>query len=526
MDDTKAIIEASRAWEEQDLTSCYEFITEGLKANYRNYELYLMLGQYYSLYNPNQAYLCYENALFFCKEADDRKIIEEFIEALDKQNKIRVNKIAIILLSYNNAQMTIDCIESIRKNNDENTYELIVVDNASTDGIRGWLKGQKKIHLILNETNRGFPAGCNQGIIEASQNTDILLLNNDTIIPPCAIFWLRMGLYEEENIGAVGSVSNNAVNYQQVGKDYKTLEEWIEYGTQNNIPNKNPYESKGWLMGFAMLIRRKALDKIGYLDERFTPGNYEDNDYSIRLLLEGYRLLLCKNSFIFHYGSQSFESKSEQYWSLLKRNERKLEEKWEINFIPYNKVDSDIIEQIMPDKEEFSLLEIGCKLGCTLARIKSRYPCAYVIGTEHREKLYMLAKGVSNVVPVNIENTKISDGIGFDYIILDKSLTVFKNPGIVLEKAKKLLNSQGKILLSINNRDFIRGKSSESIDREGLSLNDIVSMLNEVKLRITDIAYVKGKIELNEEQNLVKGQDAIVKTAKSFLLILEDGEDI
>lgn len=526
MNDVTAIFEASLAWENHELSSCYNWISQGLKFNYKNYELYLLLGKYYALFNPDQAYLCYQMALFYCEEEADCIIINEFLKDLILNSNITVRKTAIIILSYNNSQMTKDCIESIRINNDKKAYELIIIDNASTDGILNWLQEQNDILLIKNDFNKGFPAGCNQGIAVSSSDTDILLLNNDTILPPNALFWLRMGLYESNEIGATGSVSNNAVNYQQVEEDYQTFEEWMEYGIRNNVPINNPYETKAWLVGFAMLVKRPALDKVGYLDERFSPGNYEDNDYSMRLLLNGYKLFLCKNSFIYHYGSKSFQKKPEAYNNLLKINEMKLKTKWGINYIPYSIVHAYLTDYINPCTPNFSLLEIGCKLGCTLSRIHYMYPEAFVIGTEHREKINKLSQMVSNVTTVNFEESYgDTDNLRFDYIIIDNSLDLFTSPMRVLKRSKYLLNYNGKIILSFRNEDYLAYRYNPTSEAKGYNLNTIVEMLNEVELKIKDIAYIKGTLNDEDISNLMKNEltcdNLLLYKAETFLMELE-----
>lgn len=526
MGDVNAIIEASKAWESNNFEACFEWISEGLKLNYRNYELYLMLGQYYSLTNTEQAYLCYENALFYCDVDEDRKQIELFKKDLLENNEVTIKKVAIIILSYNNTKMTQECIESIRKNNDKNSYQLIVIDNASTDGMQDWLPLQKDIIYELNKENKGYPAGCNQGIEIAMADMDVFLLNNDTILPPNALFWLRMGLYESGKIGAVGSVSNSAVNYQQVTAGCQTIDQWIEYGIKNNVPFKHPYESKGWLVGFALLVKRAALNRTGCLDERFTPGNYEDNDFCIRLLLNGYKLLLCKNSFIFHYGSNSFKKKPVGYNNLLRENEKKLEKKWNFNYIPYSAVNPYIIENIFPQANEFFVLEINCKLGCTLSRIKSIYPGAYVLGTEYREILYKLAKIVTNVTPINFEEMYGDvDALRYDYIIIDNTLTTFHNPEAVLTKSKYLLSASGIIILSFNNKNYIGKQEKEALDGKGLGLSDIIEIANKTGLKIMDIAYTKGK--LSEEDNKflqsegMHGDDFLFYTANTYNITLK-----
>lgn len=97
---------------------------------------------------------------------------------------IEIRKTSIIILTYNNLVYNRICVDSIRKYTKENTYEIVVVDNNSTDGTREWLKEQKDIVAIFNEENVGFPKGCNIGIAAAGKENDILFLNNDTVVTP------------------------------------------------------------------------------------------------------------------------------------------------------------------------------------------------------------------------------------------------------------------------------------------------------------------------------------------------------
>ena len=191
------------------------------------------------------------------------------------------------------------------------------MDNASEDGSVKWLREQKDIVLRENKENVGFPKGCNQGIEVASKENDIFLLNNDTILTPNALFWLRMGLYEEATYGSVGSVSNRVTNGQQITILNTINENLLQFSIQNNIPQKYPYEQKTYLVGFALLIKREVYEKVGDLDERFSPGNYEDTDYGIRIMKAGYKNILCKNSFIIHFGSKSFAKSVKVHISIM-----------------------------------------------------------------------------------------------------------------------------------------------------------------------------------------------------------------
>ncbi len=318
-----------------DSDTVFEYVRSGLKVNPCNHELYLLLGDCYKRKNIKQAYLFYENALYHCINAGndtDRSIIEQRIAGLDVISSKLVNNVSFVILTYNNLEYTKLCIESIRNTCFDRCYEIIVVDNASNDGSIEWLSDQSDIVLIKNSENRGFPAGCNQGIQAADPDNDIFLLNNDTIMLPNSLLGLRMGLYEDELTGATGAVTNLALNDQAVGEMYTSTEECIQFGAEINIPDIDPYEEKLFLVMFAMLIKRECLDAVGLLDERFTPGMFEDNDYGLRIAEKGYKCVLCHNSYIYHYGSRSFGADVKNHYNTFLINREKFRNKWGFYF--------------------------------------------------------------------------------------------------------------------------------------------------------------------------------------------------
>lgn len=121
---------------------------------------------------------------------------------------------SIVILTHNKLDYTKLCIESIRTYTKPDQYELIVVDNASTDGTVAWLRGQPDIKVVWNQHNEGFPRGCNQGI-EISTGDNILLLNNDTVVTANWLEQLTTALYSSDEIGAVGPATNSAAYYSR-----------------------------------------------------------------------------------------------------------------------------------------------------------------------------------------------------------------------------------------------------------------------------------------------------------------------
>ncbi|MEM5687388.1 hypothetical protein AAHB49_17780 [Bacillus cereus] len=98
--------------------------------------------------------------------------------------------------------------------------------------------------------------------------------------------------------------------------------------------------------------KKEVIDKIGLLDERFSPGNFEDDDYSFRIRREGYKLILCKDTFIHHFGNTSFKEVAVNYNSLLEENSKKFEEKWGFNSSYSTNIRTDIINLIDVPKDK------------------------------------------------------------------------------------------------------------------------------------------------------------------------------
>lgn len=290
------------------------------------YEGYLAYAKYLETINLKQAYLTYENALYFCDDETMKKTIQSKLDEIAYRNG-KVEPASIVIVCYNNRPLTQQCIESIRETTPEFAREIVIVDNNSQDDSVDYLRQQKDIVLIENDYNAGFPGGCNIGIEAAKPENDIFLLNNDTIMCFNTLYTLRMGLYEKDNYGSAGCVTNNCANNQSVFKS-ESLDELKEFGRNNNIPNKRS-EIKLMLIGFALIVKRKVLEKVGYLDERFNPGNFEDDDLSLRILMNNYQNVLVYNSFLIHLESVSFNNAD--YFNLLHKNFDKLIDKY--NFI-------------------------------------------------------------------------------------------------------------------------------------------------------------------------------------------------
>jgi len=114
-------------------------IRNGLLRNSRNYELYYMLGIYYEFFNINKAYLCFDMAYRFCEDKDDKKLIFAEKEKCKNDEFFRLKNTSFVILSFNDKDIIQECLKQVRTNMLEGD-EIIVVDNASTDGVDNFLK--------------------------------------------------------------------------------------------------------------------------------------------------------------------------------------------------------------------------------------------------------------------------------------------------------------------------------------------------------------------------------------------------
>lgn len=439
-----------------------------------------------------------------------------------------MNNTSIIILTYNNLDYNIQCIESIRSYTEKNTYEIVVVDNGSSDGTREWLSIQSDLKLVFPDENTGFPKGCNLGIQVAEKNNDILLLNNDIVVTPNWINNLRTCLYSDENIGAVGPITNYAWNNQAIPVPYDFIQDMVSFAETINKSDSSKWEQKVKLIGFCILIKRKVLDTIGLLDERFSPGNYEDDDICMRIIEAGYKLFLCNDCFIHHYGNVTFKKEPEKFNNVLAVNSEKFREKWSFKS---PSTEGDRYEMLTlinePKEKNLNILQIGCDFGVTLLRAKYLYPDAQIFGIETNKNIAKISNKLVHLSTKEIEDFPLEFNESFfDYILLGDYITSCKDPFKLLKELKKYLKPDGYIISVIPNlihysviRDLLKGdfqyNSNFIVNRSQKNLftyNDINKLSEECGFKPPYVLYWYNATNKDDENFLndvcnISGED-------------------
>jgi GT2 family glycosyltransferase/2-polyprenyl-3-methyl-5-hydroxy-6-metoxy-1,4-benzoquinol methylase len=237
-------------------------------------------------------------------------------------------RVSIVMLTFNRVEVTQQAIASLRAASSQ-PYELIIVDNASTDATRDYLAQLPgdQARVILNQTNRGVAAGWNQGLREATGDC-LMVLNNDVLVAGDWLGRMVRTAYQVPRAGLVSCRTNFAGGPQVLVPDYDDLRDFPLFARRYAAATDGSWFELPRLVGVALLWRREVWERIGEFDEGFTPANFEDDDYCVRVLAAGYRNLVANDVFIHHIGHASQAANDLDPDELLSASGQRFRSKW------------------------------------------------------------------------------------------------------------------------------------------------------------------------------------------------------
>jgi len=219
-------------------------------------------------------------------------------------------RLSIVLLTLNRWDCTKQLLDSLKNDSEDHANdELVWIDNGSSqeevERMNRWVEQHKglfgKVTRRLNSENVGFIAGANQGMTAAT-GAYVCLLNNDTVVSPRWASSL-MEAFSYAEVGAVGPVSNGMP--------------WSQFADSG----KHGFSSVDVLYGFCIIVRRRVLDQVGLLDERYGIGVIEVEDWCERMRRGGIDLLVCGNVIVRHDEPHaSYSRRTNRYLHIRNRN--------------------------------------------------------------------------------------------------------------------------------------------------------------------------------------------------------------
>lgn len=217
-------------------------------------------------------------------------------------------KVFIVILNWNGLFDTLECLKSVFKL-DYPDFQVIVVDNGSVDNsVKSLREAYPEVIMIESKSNLGYSGGNNIGMKYAFENGGdyIWLLNNDTVVESDTLSILVNAAEKELDIGLVSPIIyyyNEPKKIQFCGSYVDWKNQTIQYPeiTDRNLRGNEIFINgkEVCLWGTALLIKKNIVDKIGYIDERYFVY-WEDTEYSLRALRNGYRNLVCISSNVYH----------------------------------------------------------------------------------------------------------------------------------------------------------------------------------------------------------------------------------
>lgn len=295
--------------------------------------------------------------------------------------------ISIIIPVHNKHLYTFTCLKSIHENSGESVYEVIVVDDASTDDTSKMLSAIKGITVIHNIENKGFIYSCNAGV-NAAKGRFIVLLNNDTIVTRDWLNALTKTFSDFPDAGLVGVklVYPDGKLQEAGGIVWQDASAW-NYGRTDD-PEKPEYSycrAVDYCSGACLMIKRQDLVDLGLLDDYYTPAYYEDTDLAFRVRKIGKKVYYQPAVTVIHFEGVSSGTDvtqgTKRYQTV---NHEKFYRRWHETLqshrpngdMPHLEKERDVRKRVlvlddlvlMPDNDSgslrmFNLLQIVKKLG-------------------------------------------------------------------------------------------------------------------------------------------------------------------
>ena len=276
--------------------------------------------------------LAMQNSAERCRFASEQTWSDRAAEIATALGSIQMPRISVIILTFNNIELTRACLDSVMTHSDYPNLEIIVVDNASSDGTQAYLEDfivrHPDVQIVLNPENLGFAAGNNVGLSIATGDY-LVLLNNDTVVTKGWLMTLLRHFQNDPNLGLLGPVTNNIGNEARINISYDSMADMQARAAEYTLFHPSfsiPLRTAAF---FCVMIPRTVYDTVGPLDEAFGRGFFEDDDYCRRVETLGLKIACAEDVFVHHHLSASFNKlKQKERQRLFNENKKIYEAKW------------------------------------------------------------------------------------------------------------------------------------------------------------------------------------------------------
>lgn len=371
--------------------------------------------------------------------------------------------VTIVVQSFNRLDKSMKCIDSILKYTKDINYELILIDNGSTDDTLNYYKSVQHPRKTIVHVTKNI--GSYVPPIYRVHGKFVAHICNDTYVTKDWLKNLLTCLKSDESIGLVVPVISNGSNNQGADISFTTLEEMQEKAAAHNVSNPALWHERIRLVIQMAIYRREVLDIVGYPDYGFF-HDFADDDLSFRVRRAGYKIVLCRDTFVHHdhIRQNMTVEENEAFNRSIEAGRADFHNKYFglDAWLDVNNYEPTLMALINPmdhnANDTISVLGVETACGTPILEIKNKLkenaikPFLSAFTTD--PKYWLDLKTICNqkVEVGTIENIGTNFiGENFDYIILGKYINSYANPYLVLEKLLSKLKANGHLLLNLRN---------------------------------------------------------------------------
>lgn len=373
-------------------------------------------------------------------------------------------EVTIWIQAYNQLEKTKRCVESVLKHTKEINYELILVDNGSTEPeILEYFKSveyePKKIMRFTKNLESGYPLS---KICIGDIAPFFVPIACDLVVTPNWLHNLLRCIKSDRKIGMVNPTSSNVSNQQSVDLRFSSYEEMEILAEQFNKSDPKKWEERTRLITLGTVYRKEALYAVGMplLDIGFF-HDFSDDDISYRIRHMGYKIILAKDTWIHHDHDYNL-AYMKDYESNLMIGRNNFKEKhygadaWVLSEIPW----IDCINNLpICCESKAKILGVGVRSGEALLMLKnylrknSIYNVMLEAYTEEIEYRVDLCSVCDGQVVTDASNNLYRHFKGklYDYILLERPVNEYADPIVLLDDMMSLLKEQGILMLRLTN---------------------------------------------------------------------------
>lgn len=370
--------------------------------------------------------------------------------------------VTLLVYGYNRLEYTMRCVNSILKYTHNINYELLLIDNGSSDGTLEFYQSvpykQKRIVRVTKNIGLFVPSFLTRSLISSPY---VCVVMNDVIVTENWLNNMLCCISSDPSIGFVTAMSSNISNCQNPGITFDSYEEMQQKARAFNVSDSSKWQERVRLVSTLSLMRYEVYQYFCY-DAGFF-HDFGEDDICMRIRREGYKLMLCGDTYIHHDHQNKTYSAETQMQSLEKGRQNYKDKYYGIDgWDDINNYEFQLIGMLPSPKGKRcpDILGIDVRCGTPIVEIRNHLrrggiresnSFAYTTHAKYYLDLQTVA-GAEHVFCDRIDF--ISDHLpvnSFDYIVLGEPLNSYEQPIRLLQHMSELLREGGHMLLKLTN---------------------------------------------------------------------------